>query len=48
MHVKHKITVSIESDIVRWVDAESQTGRFRNRSHGFEYCARIVKERDIA
>ena len=46
--VKHKIAMTIEAEIVRWVDSEARKGRFRNRSHGFEYCARIVRDREIA
>lgn len=45
--VKHKISTSIDADTIRWIDAEAERGRFSNRSHGFEYCARIVKDRDL-
>jgi len=45
--MKHKITLTVESDIVNWIDSESKTGRFRNRSHGFEQCARLIKDRKI-
>jgi len=47
MPMEHKIAVSIESDIVKWIDSESEKGKFRSRSHGFEYCARIVKDREF-
>ena len=46
--MKHKITMSIEASVIRWVDSQIKTGRFRNRSHGFELCARIVWDRRIA
>lgn len=46
--MKHKIAMTIEAEIVRWVDSEAKKGRFRNRSHGFEYCARVVRDREIA
>ena len=45
--MKHKITMTIESDVINWVDSQIKTGRFRNRSHGFEQCARIVWVRKI-
>lgn len=45
--VQHRITTIVEADIVRWIDSEAVRGRFRNRSHGFEYCARIVKGREL-
>ncbi|MCH7648414.1 MAG: hypothetical protein IIA83_07400 [Thaumarchaeota archaeon] len=45
--MKHKITMSLEVDIIKWIDAQTETGRFRNRSHGFEQCARIIKDRKI-
>ena len=46
--MKHKITMSIEAEIVKWVDSQCDTGRFRNRSHGFEYCARAIRDGKIA
>ena len=45
--MKCKITMSLESEIIKWVDSQTKTGRFRNRSHGFEQCARIVMNRKI-
>ena len=46
--MKHKITMSLEAEIINWIDSETKTGRFRNRSHGFEQCARLVKDRKIS
>ena len=46
--MKHKITMSLEADIIKWVDSQCKTGRFRNRSHGFEQCAKIIKDRKIS
>lgn len=45
--MKHKIAISVDVEIVQWVDSEVQRDRFRNRSHGFEYCAKIVRDREI-
>lgn len=46
--MKHKITMSLDVEIIKWIDSETKTGRFRNRSHGFEQCARLVKDRKIS
>lgn len=46
--MKHKISASIEVDILQWIDSEAESGRFRNRSHGLEYCARIVRDQGIS
>ena len=46
--MKHKITMSIEADVIAWVDSQIETGRFRNRSHRFELCSRIVRDRKIS
>ncbi len=45
--VKHRITTTIDAEMVQWIDSEAKRWRFRNRSHGFEYCIRIVKDRDL-
>lgn len=31
-----KVTVTIDKELVEWVDKEVSKRRFRNRSHGFE------------
>lgn len=41
--MKHKITISIDAEVMRWVDSEVEKDRFRNRSHGFEYCVKMVR-----
>ena len=46
--MKHKIAMSIEADVIKWVESQIRTGRFRNRSHGFEQCARLVRDMDIS
>jgi len=48
MAMKHKITVTVEADVIRWIESEAEKGRFRNRSHGFEYCARLTRDREPA
>lgn len=46
--MKHKIAISVDADVMRWVDSGVEKDRFRNRSHGFEYCVKIVRGREIA
>ena len=45
--MEHKITMSVEVDMIKWIDTQIKAGRFRNRSHGFEQCVRIVYDRKI-
>jgi len=45
--MKLKITMSLELEIIKWIESQVKIGKFRNRSHGFEYCARIVRDRKI-
>lgn len=35
-HMKAKISVTVESNIVTWIDQQVKTQRFRNRSHAVE------------
>ena len=46
--MKYKIAVSIEADIIRWIETQIEAGRFRNRSHGFELCARLVRDQRVS
>ena len=45
--MKHKTAISVDVDILKWVDKEVQTGRFRNKSHAFEQCVRVIRDRKI-
>lgn len=39
-----KVTVTIDQELVEWIDQEVEKRRFRNRSHGFEVSvARLVE-----
>ncbi len=38
--MKKKISVTIEEEILRLLDVELKTGKFRNRSHILEYAMR--------
>jgi len=35
---KVKISISIDLNLLKWVDKQVESNRFRNRSHGIEYA----------
>lgn len=39
-----KVTVTVDKDLVDWVDAEVDKRTFRNRSHGFEVALARFRE----
>jgi Arc/MetJ-type ribon-helix-helix transcriptional regulator len=43
--MKEKISVTIEADLIEWVDANVKTQRFRNRSHAFELALMELKKK---
>ncbi len=42
--VKVKLTVSIQPDIVHWIDEQVAQGHFADRSHAVQYSMLKVKE----
>lgn len=44
--MKTKTAVSIDIDLVKWIESEVKSGRFANKSHGISFCVRAVKEAD--
>jgi len=42
---RQKVTVTVDKQIVEWLDREVSKRRFRNRSHGFEYALAKLKEK---
>lgn len=38
--MKENISVSLEKDTIAWLDEETQSGTFRNRSHVIEFAIR--------
>jgi Arc/MetJ-type ribon-helix-helix transcriptional regulator len=44
--MKEKISVTVESDLIKWVDANVETQRFRNRSHAFELALMELKKKE--
>jgi metal-responsive CopG/Arc/MetJ family transcriptional regulator len=39
-----KVTVTIDQELVKWIDGEVEKRVFRNRSHGFEVALAKFKE----
>jgi Predicted transcriptional regulators containing the CopG/Arc/MetJ DNA-binding domain len=45
--MKSKISVTVESHIVTWIDQQVETQRFRNRSHAVEVALmRFIEKED--
>jgi metal-responsive CopG/Arc/MetJ family transcriptional regulator len=40
--MKERITVTIDSDLLKWIDKNIETKVFANRSHGVEY---LIKQK---
>ncbi len=43
---KDKITISVDHDLIKWLDTQVKKKRFCSRSHGFEYAFSKFKEED--
>ena len=44
--MKERITVTVEKELLIWLDARIQDKTFANRSHGFEYLIKRRMELD--
>lgn len=42
-----KVTVTVDKELVEWVDHEVEKRTFRNRSHGFEVAIARLKEKKV-
>ena len=45
--MKSKISVTVDKDIVEWLDQNVKTQRFRNRSHGVELALMKMMQTEI-
>ncbi|MBU4038032.1 MAG: ribbon-helix-helix domain-containing protein [Proteobacteria bacterium] len=45
MRNKSSISVTIDPELVKWIDKQIEEKRFANRSHGVEYALYQLKER---
>jgi Arc/MetJ-type ribon-helix-helix transcriptional regulator len=41
---KVKTSVALDSDLLKWIDAEVAKKRFANRTHAIEYALQKLKE----
>lgn len=44
--MKQSISVTVEKDLVEWIDRGVKTQRFRNRSHAVEVALMRFRERE--
>ena len=42
---KERITITINNNLLTWIDNQTENGRFANRSHGIEYLIKREIER---
>ncbi|MEX2059632.1 MAG: ribbon-helix-helix domain-containing protein [Nitrosopumilaceae archaeon] len=42
---KVKLSITIDEDLMKWLDTQVKKKRFATRSHGFEYALSQLKER---
>ncbi|KXB02934.1 hypothetical protein AKJ45_03090 [candidate division MSBL1 archaeon SCGC-AAA261F19] len=46
--VREKVSVTIEQELVEWIDERIETKRFRNRSHAIEWALdKVVRGRVV-
>ena len=43
--MKSKFSISVDSDLFNWLDAEIKSKRFASRSHGIEFALNELKEK---
>lgn len=43
--VRERITISVDEDVIKWLDKMIQGGQFFNRSHGLEFLAKRAMAR---
>ncbi|MGI0007695.1 MAG: ribbon-helix-helix domain-containing protein [Nitrosotalea sp.] len=41
---KIKLSITIDEDLIKWLDSQIKKKKFANRSHGFEYAISQLKE----
>ena len=46
--MKIKTAISIDHDLLKWIEDEIEIGRFANKSHGINYCVKMIRDRKIA
>lgn len=44
--MKQSISVTVEKDLVEWIDRQVKTQRFRNRSHAVEFALMRFRQQE--
>jgi len=42
---KIKISITIDEDLIKWIDSQIKKKKFANRSHSLEYAITLLKEK---
>jgi metal-responsive CopG/Arc/MetJ family transcriptional regulator len=42
---KTKLSITIDDELVKWLDLQIKKKRFANRSHGFEFAISQLKDK---
>jgi len=42
---KIKISITVDDELIKWIDSQIKKKKFANRSHGFEYAVSQLKEK---
>jgi len=43
--VKAKLSITVDEDLLKWLDLQIKKKKFASRSHGFEYAVEQLKEK---
>lgn len=43
--MKEKFSVSVDTNLLKWLDSEIKNKRFASRSHGIEYALNEIKKK---
>lgn len=43
MGKKKTVSISVDDDLLRWIDEQVKTKRFAHRSHAFEYAVEQLR-----
>lgn len=44
--VKKRVTISVNTDLVKWIELMIEKGIFFNVSHAFQYCVMYTKDKN--
>jgi metal-responsive CopG/Arc/MetJ family transcriptional regulator len=46
--MKERITITLDKDLLNWIDKKIDDKTFANRSHGFEYVIKRAMDNDTS